>query len=78
MGKIALAAVFLRLAVGVALMLLLPEVGYADNESHQGDISTTMPPSATGRPGRWLNLTSHYGMPSAVSIPAISTAECWP
>ena len=36
MGKIALAAVFLRLAVGVALMLLLPEVGYADNESHQG------------------------------------------
>jgi hypothetical protein len=36
MGKIALVAVFLRLAVGVALMLLLPEVGYADNESHQG------------------------------------------
>jgi 4-amino-4-deoxy-L-arabinose transferase-like glycosyltransferase len=36
MGKIALAAVFLRLAVGVALMLLLPVVGYADNESHRG------------------------------------------
>jgi len=35
MGKIALMAVFLRLAVGVALMLLLPEVGY-DSESHQG------------------------------------------
>ena len=36
MGKIALTAVFLRLATGVALMLLLPVVGYADNESHQG------------------------------------------
>jgi 4-amino-4-deoxy-L-arabinose transferase-like glycosyltransferase len=35
MGKIALAAVFLRLAVGVALMLLLPVVGYPDNEPHQ-------------------------------------------
>jgi hypothetical protein len=35
MGKIALVAVFLRLAVGVALMLLLPVVGYPDNERHQ-------------------------------------------
>jgi hypothetical protein len=35
MGKIALAAVFLRLAVGVALMLLLPVAGSADNEANQ-------------------------------------------
>jgi 4-amino-4-deoxy-L-arabinose transferase-like glycosyltransferase len=36
MGKVALVAAFLRLAAGVALMLLLPVVGYANNESHQG------------------------------------------
>jgi hypothetical protein len=36
MGKIALAAVILRLAVGIALMLLLPVAGYADSETHQG------------------------------------------
>lgn len=35
MGKIALVAALLRLAVGVALMLLLPVVGYASNESNQ-------------------------------------------
>ena len=35
-GKVALTAAFLRLAAGVALMLLLPVIGYANNESHQG------------------------------------------
>lgn len=35
-GRAALTAALLRLAVGIALMLLLPMVGYADNESHQG------------------------------------------
>jgi hypothetical protein len=35
MGKIALVAALLRLAVGVALMLLLPVAGYASNESNQ-------------------------------------------
>src|SRR3972149_8044727 len=35
MGKVALVAVFFRLAVGIALMILLPVIGYADNESHQ-------------------------------------------
>lgn len=35
-GRIALVAASLRLAVGVALMVLLPVIGYPDNESNQG------------------------------------------
>ncbi len=35
LGKIALAAVLVRLVVGIGLMVLLPAVGYTTNESHQ-------------------------------------------